>query len=86
MFTVYILINGKGKTYTGYTENLERRLSEHNTKQAKYGWSYGQWEWKLLHTEVFDIKKEAIQREKWYKSGIGRSTIHNLKTGAGYPP
>jgi putative endonuclease len=34
--------------------------------------------WKLIHTEVFDTKAEAMQREKWFKSGVGRSFIKTL--------
>jgi putative endonuclease len=25
--------------------------------------------WKLIHTEEFETKKEALDREKWMKSG-----------------
>ena len=37
MFSVYVLQSLKnGRLYTGSTNNLERRLLEHNNKQSKY--------------------------------------------------
>ena len=37
MFYVYILLCGDGTLYTGYTNDLERRLAVHNAgKGAKY--------------------------------------------------
>ncbi len=79
MFYVYVLINPEGKTYVGQTNNLERRLSEHNnpcfkgtlyTKRIK-----GPWE--LLYFEEYSTRSEAVRREKVLKSGKGREWIRN---------
>jgi putative endonuclease len=36
MFTVYILYSiSWGKSYVGYTNNVERRLQEHNITESK---------------------------------------------------
>lgn len=80
MFTVYILINKDNTTYVGYTENLERRLAEHNSIQSnKGGWTHGRWPWQVLHQEEFTEKQQAIQCEKWYKSWIWRKKIQSFK-------
>ncbi|MDA3880621.1 MAG: GIY-YIG nuclease family protein [Prolixibacteraceae bacterium] len=37
MYTVYILYSEKiDQYYTGYTNNIDRRLSEHNRRKGKY--------------------------------------------------
>ena len=67
-FYVYILTN-KAKTvlYTGVTNNLKRRLQEHNEKlnpnsfTAKYNLNY------LIYYEKFGWIQQAIAREKEIK-------------------
>ena len=40
--------------------------------------------WKVIHTEEYPTRSEAMRREKWLKSGIGREW---LKTNiAGWSP
>ena len=34
--------------------------------------------WVVIHVEFFDNKSDAMKREKWYKSGIGRSYIKSV--------
>lgn len=51
-----------GSLYTGYTNDLDKRLKAHNTgKGAKYTRSRGPVE--LVYNEVFDTKEEAMSRE-----------------------
>ena len=67
-FYVYILTN-KAKTvlYTGVTNNLRRRLEEHNEKlnpnsfSAKYNLNY------LIYYEKYGWIQQAIAREKEIK-------------------
>jgi putative endonuclease len=61
------------RNYIGFTSNIENRLEQHNSGKTKSTRPYKPW--KLLFYEVFDTKEEAIQREKWLKSGIGREYI-----------
>jgi putative endonuclease len=76
MYFVYILRSEKVCTsYTGFTNNLDRRLKEHNsgkTKSTKHNKP-----WKLLFFETFENRIEARLREKYLKSGIGREYIKN---------
>jgi putative endonuclease len=72
MFIVYILYSREhGKTYVGYTSDLEQRLRSHN-ELGKRGWTIKYRPWELIHTEEYENKSEAIKRERWLKSGFGR--------------
>ena len=55
----------KVTTYAGYTNNLKNRLMLHNSgRGAKF--TRGRF-WKLLYSEKFKTKKEAISREIYIK-------------------
>jgi putative endonuclease len=88
VFTVYILYSiSWGKSYVGYTNNVVRRLQEHNITESK-GFTLRYRPWTLIHTEVFDTKAEAMQKEKFYKSGVGRNEVKVIveKYLLRYPP
>ena len=52
-------------TYAGYTDNISKRLLLHNSgKGAKF--TRGR-SWKLLYSERFQTKKEAIAKEYYIK-------------------
>ena len=78
MYTVYILYSEKfNKHYSGFTSNMERRLKEHNLI-ASSGYSIRFRPWIILHTETFLSKKEAMKRESYFKTGVGRKFIQQL--------
>ncbi|MEC1719969.1 GIY-YIG nuclease family protein [Schinkia azotoformans] len=59
---VYILECSDGSYYTGYTNNLEKRIEMHQTgKGAKY--TRGRTPVQLLFSEVYESKTEAMQEE-----------------------
>lgn len=59
---VYIVECNDGTYYTGWTNNLERRVEMHSTgRGAKYTRSRGPV--KLVHYEEFDDKRDALKRE-----------------------
>jgi predicted GIY-YIG superfamily endonuclease len=71
MFHVYILENIKGRLYIGHTDNLDRRLEQHNSPEGKehlgkYTHRHGPWV--LLGSESFETRSLAVQREKQLKS------------------
>ena len=71
MYYTYILYSSKYlKTYVGITENVERRLEEHNSKKSNYTSKFVPWE--VVHFETFDNREEARKREKYLKSSGGR--------------
>jgi putative endonuclease len=77
-FVVYILYSEKfNKNYTGFTSNLIERFKSHNHLGTK-GYTLKFRPWKVIHVEFFNSKSEAMQREKYLKTGIGREFIKNL--------
>tara|TARA_B100000123_G_C25535364_1_gene342796 strand:+ start:325 stop:588 length:264 start_codon:yes stop_codon:yes gene_type:complete len=73
-YYVYML-KSKGSravTYVGYTSNLKKRISLHNSgKGAKF--TRGRY-WKLIYKEIYRSKSEAISRESYIKKN---RTIRN---------
>lgn len=64
MYFVYILRTSSNTLYIGQTNNLERRLKEHNEnskKSAKYMRYFSSFE--LVYTEEFESRSEAMKRE-----------------------
>jgi len=77
MYFVYLLKSkNSGKTYTGHTNNLERRLLEHQNNLSKY--TKGRGPWILVYSEKFNSRSEAMKREKFLKSGKGRELLKSL--------
>ncbi|RBW67625.1 GIY-YIG nuclease family protein [Bacillus taeanensis] len=61
-YYVYILECGDGTLYTGYTNNLKRRLLVHQQgKGAKY--TRGRQPVELVYEKTFLTKREAMQEE-----------------------
>lgn len=59
---VYIVECSDGTFYTGWTNNLERRIGMHSKGTgAKY--TKGRGPVKLVYYEMFDTKEEAMKRE-----------------------
>ena len=76
-FVVYILFSdSSGRTYVGFTTDLINRFHSHN-KFSKKGFTVRFRPWKVIHIEFFNMKTEAMKREKYLKSGKGRSWIRN---------
>ena len=71
-FVVYIMYSkNHNKTYVGFTSSLIKRFASHNTL-GKKGWTIKYRPWEVVHIEVYHHKKQAMQREKFLKSGKGR--------------
>ena len=63
-----------GSLYKGKTNDLERRIHEHITGNgAEHTQKHKPV--KLVHLESFETEKEAIEREKYLKSGVGREWL-----------
>ena len=78
MFAVYVLYSENyNKIYVGYTSNIEQRLLAHNHLETK-GYTLKYRPWKLIYTEVFSEKSEAMKREKQLKTAKGREFIWKL--------
>jgi len=66
------------KYYVGQTENVDRRLNQHNNHTFKTYTSRFPGEWKLIHQESVATRSEALKREKGLKSGNGREFIKTI--------
>ena len=76
MYYVYVLQSSKDKKfYTGYSKELKQRIEKHNkglvpaTKQRR--------PLKLVYYEACLSRNDAIEREKYLKTGWGKRYIKN---------
>ena len=77
MFFVYVLKSLKdGRRYTGYTGDLGRRVWEHNEGLVKSTWRRKPLE--LEYYEEFENKRDALIREKFFKTGQGREFLRRI--------
>ena len=76
MFYTYILLSQKNKRkYIGSTENLKRRLAEHNQGiGGKY--TRDNKPFKLIYYEAYLNKTDAREAERFYKTGYGREILN----------
>jgi len=66
MYTLYILHSMTlDRYYIGYTNDINRRLSEHNRIKRKY--TDAGIPWGLVYSETYKTKKEAMHRERFIK-------------------
>jgi putative endonuclease len=78
MYFVYALYSPNyNKIYIGSSSNPLGRLDSHNTF-GKKGHTLKYRPWKIVYTERFAIKKDALIREKQLKSAKGREFIWKL--------
>ena len=83
-YHVYILYSEtRDQFYTGFTKDLSTRLSKHNygsTPSTRPGIP-----WKLIYSEAFESKREAILREREIKARKSqiyiKSLIHSSSVG-----
>lgn len=76
MYFVYVLKSKKdNRLYYGFTDNLERRMKQHNSCEVTSTKSRAPFE--LIYNEKVDDIINARKREKYFKSGFGRKYIKN---------
>ena len=68
MFKVYILFSAAlNKYYIGFTgDDISERIRKHNSNHK--GFTGGVGDWKLLYSENYPTKQEALAREREIKS------------------
>ena len=88
-FWVYVLFSETAqKRYIGQTDDLGRRVREHNDSQhntMKFT-SKHPGPWVLVYSEQFQTRSKAMRREKWLKSGQGRAWLDAQGFGRASPP
>ncbi|MBN1819665.1 MAG: GIY-YIG nuclease family protein [Prolixibacteraceae bacterium] len=76
----YILRSEKdGSYYIGYTSDLEQRVEYHNTGKSRY--TSRKMPWKVVYTEEFTTKSDAIKRERFLKKQRNHSFYEQLIKG-----
>ncbi len=81
-YYTYILKSKKnGKLYTGYTDDLRKRLTQHNEGKSTYTKSRGPFV--IIYYEACLLKEKAMSRELYLKSGMGKRYLKN-RLGASY--
>ncbi len=73
MYYIYILKLSNKQLYTGFTRDLKRRIEEHKigkVKSTKYRRPI-----KLIHYECYNLKSDAMRREKFLKTTEGKRLL-----------
>lgn len=76
MFYVYLLENHDGRRYTGFSDDLKRRLKEHDAGQSVATKPYRPWE--LIFYEAYATKEDALRREAYLKTTQGRRALRMM--------
>jgi len=76
-YYVYILqsMKSNNKWYTGLTNDLRKRFNEHQSGKSTYTKSRGPF--KLIYYEASLHKEDAMARERYLKSGMGKRYLKN---------
>jgi putative endonuclease len=75
MWYTYVLESETDKKhYTGVTNDLNRRLEEHNAKQGGV-YTSKNGPFRIIFYEAYLDKKDASKAELFYKSGYGREVL-----------
>ncbi|MCK4256648.1 GIY-YIG nuclease family protein [candidate division WOR-3 bacterium] len=81
MYYVYALVSEiTGKIYIGQTNNLDKRLMEHNdtNNTNTFYTKRNKGPWRIFYKETVDTRTEAMKMEKSLKSQKGREFLHSL--------
>ena len=66
-YYVYILKCNDGSYYTGVTNNIEKRLAEHNSDNSVTSYTFKRRPVELVYCHEFNDIKQAIELEKQIK-------------------
>ena len=77
-YFVYVLECEDGSIYKGVTSNLNKRINDHLAGTGAE-WTKTHRPIALIHYEEFKSEKEAVEREKYLKSGVGREWLKELQ-------
>ena len=85
MFYTYVIENSQKRTYTGSTEDLTARLAMHNDcseEKAKFHrTTYKQGPWAVIFYKIFVSRIEALEFERFLKTGKGRKWLEHARLG-----
>ncbi|MDB4582674.1 GIY-YIG nuclease family protein [Draconibacterium sp.] len=65
-----------GRIYVGFSENVQKRLKEHNSGKTKSTKGFRPWE--LIFTQECETRIDARELEKYFKSGSGKEKLKKM--------
>lgn len=74
MYFIYIIENKAKSRYIGFTSNIKKRITDHNSGKGTQT-TKRSGKWKLIYLEGYLDKKDALGREQFLKSGFGNRFI-----------
>ena len=75
-YYVYVLMSEKdGNWYTGYTGDLKARLQQHHAGESRFTLYRGPWS--LIYYEACLDADDALARELYLKSRMGKRYLRN---------
>ncbi|HEX3314771.1 MAG TPA: GIY-YIG nuclease family protein [Gemmataceae bacterium] len=85
-FWTYVLENPSGRFYVGHTDDLERRLVEHNDAESgDPTFTHKNGPWKLVWSEPHADRSAAMRREKQIKGMKSARWIRDHLLHGGVP-
>lgn len=76
MFYTYVIKSRKSnRWYTGSTNDLRKRLNQHNNGEST--WTKSGAPWDLIYYEACLNEQDARSREKYLKTGMGKRYLKN---------
>jgi putative endonuclease len=85
-YRVYVLENPTGRHYIGLSENVAKRLTQHNMGESKWTAKYGPWK-RVWQSEALDLsaarKLENLLKRQKGGTGFYRITGLNKSESAG---
>jgi putative endonuclease len=76
-YYTYILFSAlRNKYYIGSSEDVQKRLIKHNTNHK--GFTGKAFDWRIVYSESFNSKQEAIARERQIKNWKSKKMIEKL--------
>ena len=80
LYYTYLTTNDRQTViYTGMTNNLSRRMTEHKNGKSSNSFTNQYHASKLVYYEIFNCASEAIKREKQIKAGPRNKKIELIK-------
>jgi len=77
MFTTYVLYSATAdRLYIGHTSDIDARLQRHNAGKVRSTKAYRPW--RIIYTESFPTRADAMARERDLKSHQGRAFIRRV--------
>ncbi len=79
MFYIYAISSIKRNyIYVGLTKDIEQRVLRHNQGREKTTRAYRPFEL-IYYEQVDNSRVEARKREKYWKSGVGKEQLRNIR-------